>query len=97
MAVVAITTGLSLAQHLAVKQRVHEMYGPVPGQLLQVCCGEGDGLLIVTVYESEADYDTFTQTVLAKVLADLDHADIPYDSQVLPAHDVTVERLLHPV
>ena len=94
MAVVAITTGLSLAQHLAVKQRVHDLYGPVPGQLLQVCCGEGEDLLVITVYEAEADYDTFTQTVLAKVLADLRYADIPYQSQVLPAHDVTVERLL---
>lgn len=88
MAVVAVTSGLSLDQHRAVKQRVSELYGPVPGQLLQFCCGEGDDLLIVTVYESEADHDAFTETVLAKALADLGYTDISYESHLLPVHDL---------
>lgn len=91
MAVVEVTSGLSLEEHLTIKQRISELYGPVPGRLLQICCGEGDDLLIVTVYESEADYDAFTETVLAKVLADLSYTDISYEGHLLPAHDVTVQ------
>ena len=90
MAVVEVTSGLSLEQHLTVTQRVSELYGAVPGRVLQICCGEGDDLRIVTVYESEADYDSFTETVLAKVLADLNYTDISYESNLLPVHDVTV-------
>ena len=89
MAVVEVTTGVTLEQYLTVKQRVKERHGPVAGRLLQVCYGEGEDLRIVTVYESEADYDAFTEGVLAKVLADLHYTDIPYESQLLPVQDVT--------
>lgn len=89
MAVVEVTTGVTLEQYLAVKERVRQRYGPVVGRLLQVCYGEGEDLRIVTVYETEEAYDAFTEGVLAKVLADLEYVDIPYESHVLPVQDLT--------
>ena len=89
MAVVEVTTGVTLEQYLAVKERVRERNGPVAGRLLQVCYGEDEDLRIVTVYETEAAYDAFNEGVLAKVLADLEYVDIPYESHLLSAHDVT--------
>jgi hypothetical protein len=89
MAVVEVTTGVTLEQYLAIKERVEERNGPVAGRLAQVCYGDGEDLRIVTVYESEAACDAFTEGVLAKALADLEYGDIRYESQVLPVHDVT--------
>lgn len=96
MAIVQITTGVTLDEYRREQAILAEIGEKFPGRLLQVCCGDEDNLRIITVYESNEAREEFGNTVLAPILQQLGIADdvaqrANYGNEIAQVHRVIVD------
>jgi hypothetical protein len=96
MAIVQITTGITLDEYRREQAILAEIGEKFPGRLLQVCYGDEDNLRIITLYESKEARDEFRNAVLAPVLQQLGIAgDVAkranYRNEVAQVHKVIVD------
>jgi hypothetical protein len=61
-------TSMTVEQYKAIDQQVRASAGEVKGMLLHTCFGEGEGIAIFDVWESEEDFQAFA-AVLGPIVA----------------------------